>query len=101
MQIIRADGQGPSALITLRDIRDRPDTLIQVIGHNNRFSHIFDDEFTMELYLIRETAPYPIGIHLVPLAVDDDIKRLDLPVIVKGSDDRDNLHGQIIMGVGG
>lgn len=101
MQIIRADGQGPSALITLRDIRDRPDTLIQVIGHNNRFSHILDDEFTMEFYLIRETAPYPIGIHLVPLAVDADIKRLDLPVIVKGSDDRDNLHGQIIMGVGG
>ena len=81
----------PSALIIIQIVRNCPNTFIQIIRHNDWLKRISYNELAMKLYLIRKAAPYPIGVNFISFSVDSNIKRFDLSVVVKGSNDRNNL----------
>lgn len=81
----------------MRNIRYGPDTFVQIISEDDGFLHILNDEITVKLNLIREAASDSVGCNFVALTVDTHIKRFDLSIVIKGSDDGNNLHRHVVV----
>jgi hypothetical protein len=70
-------------LPVLFELRDCPQAFPDMIGDQERFQAIVDNQFAVKINLVCKLAANPVGIHLVGFSCDSHIKRADMPIITE------------------